>query len=506
MAAGLASLLLAVTGPDFVESRIEPGTRDFSYELHDIDGDGRDDVLVSLRRDRRRELWVHLQRESSFTAEPDWRWTDVPEDITAFACFDVRDEPGAELVLLTATGIFSVSPSRASLRGNLRRELTMPLFPDLAPSGALRRWPWVLDADGDGKDDLLVVSGDELHVLRRPAEEGLTRGASLPLIPERASSSMARIRFGSGGIGLRGSTAAPRHFPGLATSLLQAEGEDLLTFERGHALPLWLDWNLDGRPDAVRIDGTSWQVWRQQADGGFADATLVELPAALTQWWEQGEDNAPDVKLADLDGDGRREVLVSHKENDETVAMLWGQGGDGSLSAAPLARLKFAELQTDFRLTDVDRDGRTDLVVWTFDVPRNLTALRSLEARVALLAYPFRDGTLAREPALRVRRTFSPESLGRIAETLILDLSGDFNADGLCDLLQLRPDGLLEIYPLRAEGSGWVTGGEPLAQYLPREAVRRAVPCELSGDRTSDLILVHERSLTLFVSRPERNP
>ena len=93
-----------------------------------------------------------------------------------------------------------------------------------------------------------------------------------------------------------------------------------------------------------------------------------------------------------------------------------------------------------------------------------------------------------------------PEELSRILELLVVDLSADFDGDGLRDLLNIRPDGLVEIRPLVASAGGIAFASEASSVYLPPAPVRDAWPCWLTRDGIADLVLRHEDALTVFVS------
>jgi len=112
--------------------------------------------VVVTEEDKGRRLSVHLQRaDRTFSSEPDWVLR-MPTEVVSWALLDLRAEPGAELLLLTPTGVLSVSISRPGLAGNARVELREPVFPELSEPDRLPHWPWLLDLDCDERDDLLI--------------------------------------------------------------------------------------------------------------------------------------------------------------------------------------------------------------------------------------------------------------------------------------------------------------------------------------------------------------
>ena len=110
------------------------------------------------------------------------------------------------------------------------------------------------------------------------------------------------------------------------------------------------------------------------------------------------------------------------------------------------------------------------------------------------------DGSVSRKPDLRFERRLRPENLARIRESLVFELSGDFDGDGAKDLVLIRADGVLQIFPMKKSGDGLSFASDPSTSVRPNRPVRSARAESLSSDRVSDLVLRHENGLTVFVS------
>ena len=120
----------------------------------------------------------------------------------------------------------------------------------------------------------------------------------------------------------------------------------------------------DGRPSILELDRVA-RYWRNRGDGRFDPPRglgFVPAGAAL---------GVPGVQLADMDGDGRPELLVSTGVRTEYWPLLFN-GHDGAEGRAPgfdaaghvaSARAPtFSLADPSVRLIDLDGDGRVDVL------------------------------------------------------------------------------------------------------------------------------------------------
>ncbi len=493
--------------PTFVESRIDVGSERFEYQMIDVDGDARVDLLVTVALGGERKLRLWRQRaDATFPATPDWQIA-APPDVVAYSLLELRDEPGRELLLMTRSAIYSLSTTKEGLQGNVRRELDFSFFPDLPDPDRLPCWRLVMDLDGDGREELLaMVAGvglGTLFVTGQGSERRLEQGVLLGCYEEPIRAARGSFRFGSGGVETQQGDLGtnPSLFPGARSSKPALAGEFLLERRRRFQLPQLLDFDGNGTVERIDLQSGQWHVAPALYMGeGKSDAVTIELPAAAR--------DADERLWLDVDGDGKRELVAFETNGDDKLAMTFTATLDPAHSLAaviaetPSARVKLAGMSVDFALVDVDHDGRQDLTARVFDIPTGLSTLATVRLDSAF--HVFRGGagaTWSKSPDFSFARTFKPEQLARVQESLLLDLRGDFDADGTNDLVTTQLDGRVEIRAVKKEGEKLVLVEPPFASFQPQAQVTRIETWDLSMDGVADLVLRHDHAFTMFVSR-----
>jgi hypothetical protein len=518
IAALVATIAVAGGGPpSFVESRIDVGTDRFEYQLADVDADRLLDLIVTSSVAAERTLRIWRQRaDATFPAAPDFRLT-IPPDVVSWALLDVRSDPGDELLLLTRGGVFSLTTTKPGLQGNLRREIALPLFPDFADPDRLPCWRLSKDVDGDGRNELLVVSDRELVALAvERGEDGSTKLVPRSRCPGRSESrdeGSAQLSLGSGGLSVTSHRSQASLFPGARSSRPSVEAEPLLSRRERLLLPALLDWDGDKRLDVVELGEKSISVRRQAADGSFA-ATAESWPTPPLLRDENGEMpkgtrravDAPRLDLLDVDGDGNRELVVIGASGPgtsaERIALVYERDATGKPDDVPSARVKLAGMNVEYGFVDVDHDGKLDVTARLFNIPTGLTSLATIRLDISFLVFRGHDDAIvSREPDLKFERSYRPEQLGRVEEVLLTNLTGDFDQDGLNDLVATQLDGRVEVRPLQRAGERFELAARPLASFQPASPVERIEAWDISLDGVADLLLRHDHGFTIFVSK-----
>ena len=231
----------------------------------------------------------------------------------------------------------------------------------------------------------------------------------------------------------------------------------------------------DGWPDLyVANDLDPNYLFRNRGDGSFADDSLI----SGTAFGDRGLAEAGmGVDLADFDGDGRLDIVVTNYEG-ETHA-LYGNRGGGLFTdrryVAALAEPTLLKLAFGIAAGDLDQDGDLDLAVANGHVRDN--------------AAEFNPASSYRQP----NQVFENLGRGRFAEAAGTGIDalrasrglalGDLDGDGDLDLVISNVDDDGELYENRsAGGGGWLAVDLRLADGNT-QAIGARVEVESGGRR-----------------------
>jgi hypothetical protein len=121
----------------------------------------------------------------------------------------------------------------------------------------------------------------------------------------------------------------------------------------------------DGRPDVVLGgDGCGLQVLQQTAAGTLVAGQLIVI----------GRFNLGRLRLADVDGDGRLDLLLSFTGANSGVVEVWSRDASGQLALVRTVT-GFARYAGQMEVADLNGDGRADLVVQVDNGPRTEIAV-----------------------------------------------------------------------------------------------------------------------------------
>lgn len=245
------------------------------------------------------------------------------------------------------------------------------------------------DLDGDGREELVEVDGDGAVVavrVRRPGQPVVT--SPVPVTP--GSSFLLADVTGDGVLDLVASSSEEGPL-----SVTVAVGDGAGGFARPGR---WFQGPLDTE------DGDTVVVTAADLDGDDAADLVVAVPAGsgaqlrvltAARGRFRGGESVPATPLredsgtlvtADLDGDGSPELVYLTGSGIEDGVVVWpldgsGPGGLGDSARVPVPGDVYAD---DVAVSDVDGDGRDDLVLLAYDADfegaRRAVVLRSVTA------------------------------------------------------------------------------------------------------------------------------
>lgn len=313
--------------------------------MADVDGDGRIDV-VSVHEDS------HHLRIAFGSEDPD-RWTNVTiahghvvgaiEDVAAG---DLDGDGDLDLVAACEEAHLSVfaNPGGAKARRTP--------WPALVPSITTGRGSWlqvaVSDLDGDGRPEVIAANKGHADVVRLTANE-------------RPDLSTSRFRIDGDPLDDASWHEQSLLRDGIPNQVVIVDVDD------------------DGDPDVLAAERLSNRMTLLVNEGVDAKGMLRVTPRPIAiaagfpvpEGW-RGFSNAFNAVFADLDGDGRKDLVVSVLEAEPGETTSWTRAGLGWLSqpddlAAPWTYHRIGDVLPDWVIgigvADIDGDGSLDAVV-----------------------------------------------------------------------------------------------------------------------------------------------
>ncbi|MGH7151050.1 MAG: hypothetical protein ACREIU_10145 [Planctomycetota bacterium] len=513
MIGGLCALGLVLPEGKAQTQRIEVGPKVVGHAEADVNGDGRCDLLLSVvpeKEGEERSVAIFLQKQGGrFGTAPDLR-IPVKKDVVAWSVGDLLPEPGQEILFLTRSAAFAFVPRGTEYRENVRRIASFEtLFEAPAPRD-LPRWPHLADVDRDGVPELFVPEQDRILVLGRdpgkPAGEWLRRG-EVPARRDREESrgrgvgARRRGREISISFGVGGPQVAFANDPFLIGPGAEPERGDLVSTSSVLHVPVLADATGEGRADLYLLAGGVRRIHAQDAEGRFPETPTWKERLRKEEGWPD------EVRVRDLDGDGRAEVfaLGSTKGGllggDLVLEVLRG-ADPGPVVQSAATRLKFEGYGLYLECVDVDGDGVVDLALSVLDVPMTPDAIAT-GTRLKWTYHVFRgvrgEG-VEREGAVRFAEEWEPEAIAGLG--MIATFGGDADGDGVADFLRFAPDGRLGVHRLVRTRSGRLEREERALFEVPVDrAARDLAVLRLDEDARTDAVVFHDDGFTTVLPR-----
>jgi hypothetical protein len=278
------------------------------FALGDIDGDGKLDIVTTLAENGdvvRTFRNTSTPGTISFAAPVDAATADNPQNLV------IRDLDGngkADVAAVTASGSISVLRN-LSTAGTISFATKVDLAAGTDPSSVVAG-----DLDGDGKPDLAVInSTNTVTTLRNLSTSG-------------------SISFAAG------TAASLPAAPGPPQSLTVGELDG------------------DGKLDLVVVPGSqALAMLRNTSTSGAISFAAAVSVSAVPSPGQAG--------LADMDGDGKQEIVVTNANPYTTVSIYRNLSTAGTLSFAEGRRFVTGRNPVFLALADLDNDGLIDVTV-----------------------------------------------------------------------------------------------------------------------------------------------
>ena len=483
---GLAALGLAASGTGLALARGEqlaPARHVLRLEQElgdllplDVNGDGLLD-LVALevdhsRRDGPMRARVFVQTPAGFAA-PAGPGDLLPEGVTLAGAGPFVQGPGLALLTADRVHVWIWRGDRFAPEASVPVE---GLFPQ--PGGGLHTGlVWVADLNGDGLSELLVPRPDGVTLLRQDAQGRWLPGGFLRTRARGQLLTMFRRRvagYDLPAVFLLAAAAAPAG---------QHRWREIVAFN----------------------DGVLY-LFQPGGDGAAGEPPAVQQDLQPPQPFDPKLPYDPPLQLIaaqDLNGDGLVDLVFTKTKpgdsefNARTRTLIhYGQPGPapaGVRFASEPDQVYDSEGFSLPFLVDLNRDGRPDLVLVNVEV-NFWTAIKALIARSVTAEAGFYLMSGQRQYPRRPDATgqFSVKfSLGRATHQPIA-LFGDFNGDGLPDLLLSLDKERLGVHWGQAK-EFWSGRADEIIQDLLPVRPERVRIVDLNGDGKDDLIFLYGR-------------
>ena len=424
--------------------------------LNDLDGDGLLDLAVISNSFGVYQVFRGTGGGEFEATSGVVSLTETPNDL---AVVDFNHDGRSDLVFACATGSLLLLPGMGNGRFDTPERLEVGI-------GLTRLL--VLDLDRDGIDDLAVIAGDErrLWTLR-----GLTAGGFVVDPPLTMADTLLAIGSGD--------------FNGdFSPDLLVTTGQDRsVTLLTNRTIGPGAPFILDVTPNVATIgtSATSLLVGDFSQDGrdDFVTANSDRNDVSIAAGFGDGQFFAPSAfsnlanaapLLADLNGDGIRDLLSLTSANDLLLRLGRGAGSDGYLPA--------------FRLIDGSTGGARSFAVlpaMAAGTPSRIAVIsRSAQTVVVLTLAP--DGTVATSSTIAVP-----------PRALLSDIhTGDLEGDGRTELL-VTDAGRGRLLVIREQTDGRFAL-DPAYSLPTGNGPTRVLATNLNGRAGVDLLVTNQVS------------
>ena len=439
----------------------------------DLNGDGLKDIVVLHTKgfppDEQRWMSVFWQKsDGSFSSAADLTW-NLPQSAVALDIGDVCSAPGDELVVLTPLGAARFFyPDTAAAPELL--PLMDPVAGALLPSRDRAPWiDFVHDWDGDGHDDIAVLSTGGLLIFKGPGRP-LFGDPQMIDIEARVGLSVSDAIDESGFRGV----SSTRHYPEFLSIDLDGDGDNDLVSH----------WN-----DQIRFHLQRDGEFSKEADAGASLEILTDEEKAR-------RDFDIGITVADLDGDGRADVFAG-KSAREGMADFYSEVdlyfGDGTLNfeREPDWTTSVQGMSWGYWL-DLDGDDRKELAlpVVNLGITDLVRILLTKNVKIEFYFYFLGAGRVISDEPDFTKEVKLEVGFDEGGDAQIVNFEGDYDGDGRNDLVVATESDELSVFLGIEPDKGRIFDKRP-EEKIEVETFGDFEPIDLNGDGKQDIILYY---------------
>ena len=479
--------------------------RQLAFE--DLNGDGLQDIIhANYQTGIGRELHIfHQQADGSFSTTA--QRIEIKTEIIAVAFADLRPLPGNELLLISNSGVFSLSSALEGYGGNIKQLLEWELIaavPDLEKVQFIAK---PQDIDNDGEIDLLLP-GDGVYGLFKGRGNEVFELASTLSVDNRSLSAAQRgrnkpdmdARIGINaeeGVVIELNVESGSYFDGFVEhrDSNKEPTNSLLRAENWMPTAITAQLNADSLVDIAYInqgeDGLG------QLNFHFQDAQKGFNSEAD---WSGSIDTRGDMQLVDADNDKLLDLIrISGEGNDRSASFYRNQNGSFDLEK-PNQVMRFSGYDVRLNIIPLQQGSAPLLNVSYYTIPV-VDAIRNASINRSQLLFGSDNAEenqfFNRRPNSRLDESFSAANVRGLSEHMSLHY--DIDGDGRKDALYVTQNGTLAAKRIDEE---LTIESQPFWEYVSPKTVFEFQVLQLNQDSKPDLLLRHGTTTTLLVATP----
>jgi len=446
----------------FLKQEIEVSGTVLGTRVADFNGDGRNDIaVIATNLSDQRLIHIYLQRDTERFPPTASQTIILSPSTNMVQAVDMDDDGRAELLTIDYDGLRMYHHDGERFKEKPTAVVNGPSIFTAGIEGIVLPHKFVYTISGKRVAMVPVVNGFLLSQFDGRKFNLLTRlnFPHLMFMDERPVKN-----FGSSGVG-QFAMALPEIGIG--------------------------DNNGDNLDDIYLVWRDRMVVFQQGSDGLYSDKDKV-----VFKFQKSSADNLCQAKLVDFDRDGRLDLVCSRSiggvSASNTEIRFFGSDRFSEANPVQSHLVNITDACGNLMVDNYNKEGGLELVVPALELGTMSTVkmLITKKTDFHLLIYPIDNlGRPTREP--QVRKNISCRldfDKADPTESIRVNWNGDFDGDGLNDLVFSDGDGKLLFF--RGSTDNYLEGKANLV--LDINAPDRIITRQLNGDGRSDLIIQHK--------------